>query len=469
MSVTARSTAGGVVWGGIVGSFEKMDASHAADALDVYRMFDDHGHGVGAGVAVDAGLGLGLLAAAAVDPAASPDASFANRRLSILDFFAEHPAGFAENVPVNLPENAPGYGVPCAAPASTFSVPLSWPSVGFVRTPESFRADRDRLSCFDGIESADVRLLTTAATVRKRPDIFTYVLPRDEMARVLAAQFAMPENFIRAGVPHVTSCTWSADWRSTMASIVEDKVVLLPCDGPEDADAEWVRANLPGHFVLMCTHDEGDMSTMECVSIGVVSGPPLLNTLDPATRVRGGRTDRFGTFVDANQLLLPVHVVYSPLASGRTIAQLLDDRGFPPGYVSFTAPPPVVHKALSGPLQVAVLDARSYWEDTVGEGCVSGMQHYLTLLTHSLLSEASVRRDIVDDHKRQLAAQACLCLSMPREADALLNNGLANRAWRKRIKKMNTYLTVYAQNLKDMRLYTDHDELTALNAMFMSH
>lgn len=312
------------------------------------------------------------------------------------------------------------------------------------------------------VDAGNVSVFTTAATVSTRPNLFTYTLPKSEMQRLLAAQFAMPGVFMAAASHRVARCDWSDEWRSLMATFVEDKVVMMPCDVPSETNLDWMRDNVVGHYVMMCTYDDDDTSRAStiCVGIGVVTDLPYLNTLDPATRMRGGRTDDFPAFTDANRLLLPVHCIVCPLVTQRTLNQHASTIAGKDMYVDL-AVPAITHSALPAPLELHVVDVHAYTIGDQDENACRGQEVVLLSVASAILHEASKRLDVVEAHKQELAHKAWVAL-MSVGADTVLSRG-ANKAWRKKIKSMVTFLKLYASNVQHMHLYHDYNELASMS------
>lgn len=94
---------------------------------------------------------------------------------------------------------------------------------------------------------------------------------------------------------------------------VENLTVLLPMDAPAQCcDPQFYREHLRNSLVLLCCDAPGGTAV---VAAGVCVGEEMYaNVLDPALRFRG-RRDAFDAMlpVDANYLLMPVHVVTSLL------------------------------------------------------------------------------------------------------------------------------------------------------------
>lgn len=312
------------------------------------------------------------------------------------------------------------------------------------------------------IETAPRTMFTTPGTVAVTPKLLMYSVARTDMTRILATHFAMPGRFIANGTRFVSAMEWSTrSWRSMAAKLVDNSVMLLPCDRPSgEYDTQWFRANVVGSFVLVTCQEDGvefpTTNNQTVVGIGVVTAEPFANTWDPRLRLRGGNLDDFESFVDANKLLLPIHMLSCELADLASIKDVLA-REIDPDMYHFDLAPRNTHSSLPSPLEFLSTDVRRSlgWAGHAPDD-IPMKEFYMAHVARLLLDHAKTKVDSVDMTKKHAATAALHAIALPNLAAQPLCGNI-NRLFVTKLKDFNKILKLYATNIKKLGLYSDDD------------
>lgn len=302
------------------------------------------------------------------------------------------------------------------------------------------------------ITECGLDLLKTSVIPRKAPHVLMYALPRADMARVLLCHYAWPGRYNAPSATFIAKGEFdNAAWRRAVAAYVENTVLLVPCDPPESTDNAWFDAHIIGSPVILCTYEttreQAPMaSDLTVVGFGFVTSRPVANTLDPAYRVRGGRQDDFARDIDANSLLVPVHMVCMYVTPPTTIQGILKSGN-------------EIEDAVAVPL-----------------GRCASLPPQLEILAHDLTSPASIfpaifmmllryglQLDRLDLTRRHDAIRRIIDM-LWNEADPVLIGDDVNATMNKRIKKMPVMLQKHALNVRGLNLYSDYDTLSIVHS-----
>ena len=323
---------------------------------------------------------------------------------------------------------------------------------------------RDRL-LYTGVEHFPRGLFTSPGTLAPSPNLLSYSLPRADAMRVMATHFATPGRFIATGAAFIASMDYdNKAWRTKAAKLVDHSLMLLPCQRPAgDYDRDWFCANVLGSFVLVTCYDAPPqgLEDLVVVGVGVVTGEPLANTLDPELRLRGGCVDSFDACADANPLLVPIHMISCTLSGAMTMRDVLNTE-INSELLHVDMSSNVAHTCLPASLEYLAVDVRRFL--VAQSPPEPSKEYYMANVLRILLLEASKSCDSMDLTKQAAAAAAIDGIVTPNTAAAPLCAAI-NRSFTTKLKDPKKVVKLFAANLKKMNLYADYDELAAAHEL----